>query len=316
MAIDRVRNPDHKPHMDVRTPSITVSPARALSRARAYLMLTKPRIVELLLVTTIPTMILAAGGIPSIWLMIATVIGGSLAAGGANAFNCWYDRDIDAKMQRTRNRPIPSGEITAAAGLRFAIGLEVAAVLWLGLTVNVLSAVLALSAALFYAFVYTIGLKRSTAQNIVIGGAAGAVPVLIGWAAVDNAVPLPAWLLFLLIFYWTPPHFWALSIKYRDDYAAADVPMLPVVAGIEVTARQILRYALLMVVISLLFGAVAQMGLVYLVTTLVLGGVFLFFAADLRRKPTVARAMRLFHYSISYLFLLFVAVAVDTLIPF
>lgn len=302
------------------TPAAVTSEVRprrsALSVAKSYFLLTKPRIIELLLITTVPSMIVAQastpqGGLPSWQLVLATLIGGSLAAGAANTVNCWFDRDIDAIMARTRNRPLPRGDVSPNGALVFAAVLQVLSFVWLGLAVNWLSAFLGLSATLFYVFVYTIGLKRSSPQNIVIGGAAGAVPVLIGWSAVTGTVPLASWVAFALIFYWTPPHFWALAIKYRDDYAAAGVPMLPVVETIETTARQILRYSWLMVAISLLFFAVAQMGLIYLVSAVVLGAVFLKMAIDLRRDPSVRKAMRLFHYSISYLGLLFVSMAVD-----
>src|SRR3954464_12412427 len=197
------------------------------SRVAAYVALTKPRIIELLLITTLPTMIVAQRGLPSVWLMLATLVGGALAAGGANAINMYVDRDIDALMKRTANRPLVTGEITPRAALTFAVGLEVVAFVELWALVNLLSAVLAVSATLFYVFVYTLWLKRSSSQNIVIGGAAGAVPVLVGWAAVRNSLGLAPLVLFAVIFVWTPPHFWALAVKYRDDYAAADVPMLP-----------------------------------------------------------------------------------------
>ncbi len=284
------------------------------STVRAYLALTKPRIIELLLVTTVPTMILAAGEVPPVWLMAATIIGGTLSAGGANAFNCWYDRDIDAVMNRTAERPLPTARVSTIGALIFSASLVVVGFVWMAVTVNVVAAALATSAALFYIFIYTMGLKRTTVQNIVIGGAAGAAPVLTGWAAVTETVPVSALLLFFLIFYWTPPHFWTLAIKYRDDYARAGVPMLPVVSGLKETGRQIFRYSLIMFAISLLFGAVATMGWIYLGTSVVLGAVFIAMAADVRRDPSVKKAMRLFHYSISYLALMFAAIAVDTLV--
>jgi heme o synthase len=196
-------------------------------RLAAYVGLTKPRIIELLLVTTVPAMVLAEKGIPSTWLMLVTLVGGTLAAGGANTINCVIDRDIDEQMQRTHRRPLPKGSVTPANALRFGIALEVFAFLLLWGTVNLLAAILAVSATAFYVFVYTMWLKRSTTQNIVIGGAAGAVPVLVGWAAVTGRVGLPAWIMFAIIFFWTPPHFWALAMRYRDDYAKAGVPMLP-----------------------------------------------------------------------------------------
>jgi protoheme IX farnesyltransferase len=306
------------------TPAATAPRTVGLRRTlRGYFLLTKPRIIELLLITTVPTMIVAQEGIGDdavafLRLVAATLVGGSLAAGGANVFNCWCDRDIDARMARTRNRPLPMGDVTPNGALLFGVVLTVLSFVWLGATVNLVSALLALAANAFYVFVYTIALKRSTPQNIVIGGAAGAVPVLIGWAAVTGDVfalsAMPAWVAFLLIFYWTPPHFWALAIKYRDDYEEAGVPMLPVVSTIEATASQILRYSWVMVAMSLLFFAVAHMGLVYLGTALVLGGVFLKTASDLKKRPTVKQAMLLFHFSITYLGLVFASMAVDVLL--
>src|SRR6516164_657628 len=209
----------------------------------AYVALTKPRIIELLLVTTLPTMVVAQRGLPPVWLMAATLVGGALAAGGANAINMYVDRDIDRVMKRTKNRPLVTGAMTPTAALVFALALEVVAFLELWLAVNLLSAVLAVSATLFYVFVYTLWLKRTSRQNIVIGGAAGAVPVLVGWAAVRGSIGLAPIVLFAVIFIWTPPHFWALAIKYREDYVAADVPMLPAVAPMETTARQIVVYS-------------------------------------------------------------------------
>ncbi len=279
-----------------------------------YVALTKPRIIELLLVTTVPTMIVAAHGLPSLWLMVATVIGGTLAAGGANAINMYVDRDIDKLMARTRHRPIASGRIAPAAGLRFAVGLEVAAFAFLWSTVNLLSALLAVAACLFYVFVYTLWLKRTSKSNIVIGGAAGAAPVLIGWAAVTNSLGWAPLVLFAVIFYWTPPHFWALAIRYRDDYARADVPMLPVVASLRATAERILGYTLLLWGLTLLFAPVADMGLVYIGAALVLGAVFTAYAVRLVRHTTPATAMRVFTWSITYITLLFGAMALDQLL--
>ena len=284
------------------------------TRLGGYVALTKPRIIELLLVTTVPTMVVAARGVPSGWLVLATLLGGSLAAGGANAINMYVDRDIDGLMHRTRNRPLVTGTVTPAAALRFAIGLEVLAFVELWTLVNPLSAVLAVSATLFYVFVYTLWLKRSSRQNIVIGGAAGAVPVLVGWAAVRDGLSLAPLVLFLIIFVWTPPHFWALAVKYREDYAAADVPMLPVVASFATTARQIVLYTIALWACSLVFAPVAHMGDLYLASALVLGAVFLFYALQLQREGTVQRAMRLFGYSITYVTLLFSAMALDQLV--
>jgi protoheme IX farnesyltransferase len=282
---------------------------------RAYIALTKPRIIELLLVTTVPTMVLAAGGVPSLWLMAAVVFGGTLAAGGANAINMYVDRDIDDVMRRTRHRPLPRHAVEPRAALIFGIGLSVVAFAWLTITVNLLSALLAMSATAFYVFVYTMWLKRSTPQNIVIGGAAGCVPVLVAWAAVTGEVGLPALVLFAVVFYWTPPHFWALALRYRGDYAAANVPMLPVVRGEAETARQIVLYTIALIGVSLLLLPAAGMGWIYLVAAVVLGGFFLWGALRLRADAANGRAaIRLFRYSISYLTLLFAAVAVDALL--
>ena len=298
----------------------TVAPRVARTRrdlARGYLALTKPRIIELLLVTTVPTMVIAARGLPSLWLVAATLVGGSLAAGCANTINCYVDRDIDAKMRRTERRPLARDVVTPGEALRFGVVLGMLATIWLGLLVNWLSAGLGVAAILFYVFVYTLGMKRSTPQNIVIGGAAGCVPVLIGWAAVTGRVSLSAWVLFGIIFFWTPPHFWALAMKFSDDYERAGVPMLPVVAGEPETARQIVLYSWVMVATSLLLHPVARLGWVYLGSSIVLGVVFLVEAHGLRRRvargePT--KPMRLFHWSITYLTLLFVAMAVDQLV--
>ena len=286
------------------------------AKIRSYVALTKPRIIELLLVTTLPTMFVARRGVPSVPLMVATLVGGALAAGGANATNMVVDRDIDQIMHRTRRRPLVTGEVTPTAALVFAVSLEVVAFAELWLTVNLLSAVLAVCATGFYVFVYTLWLKRSSSQNIVIGGAAGAVPVLVGWAAVTNSLGWAPVVLFAVIFIWTPPHFWSLAIKYRDDYRAANVPMLPAVASFERTARQILLYTLVLVAVSVLFSWVGHMGLVYLVSALVLGGVFVFYAQRLRRQQTAKAAMRLFGYSITYLTLLFVAMAADVVVRY
>ena len=297
-------------------PPVAAGPASVglRDRAGAYLALTKPRIIILLLITTVPAMVLAKGGWPSTWLILATLFGGTLAAGGANVFNCYIDRDIDEIMRRTRRRPIPAHQVPPAAALAFGFALSAASFAFLALTTNVLAASLAVSAIAFYVFVYTMWLKRSSPQNIVIGGAAGAVPALVGWAAVTGRVGLPAIVLFLIVFYWTPPHFWALSMRYEADYRAAGVPMLPVVRGIPETTRQIVLYSFVLFAITLLLFPVARMGAFYLVTALGLGGWFLVEALRLRRDPTVARAMHLFHYSNTYLALLFAAVAIDPLL--
>jgi protoheme IX farnesyltransferase len=281
-------------------------------RIRGYVALTKPRIIELLLVTTVPTMVVAERGLPSIWLMVATVIGGTLAAGGANAINMYVDRDIDRLMERTRDRPLVTGVVSPKGALVFAITIEVVAFAWLWAFENLLSAVLAVSACLFYVFVYTLWLKRTSKSNIVIGGAAGAVPVLVGWAAVTGTVELPAWVLFAIIFAWTPPHFWALSLRYREDYERAGVPMLPVVAGERNTTAQIFLYSVAVAGLSLLLHPVAGLGTIYLVAAAVLGAWFVVDALRLTRDPR--RAMLLFRNSNLYLALLFAAVALDVLV--
>ena len=290
------------------------APTRQRPRVLAFIALTKPRIIELLLVTTVPTMVVAEGGVPSIWLMVATVIGGTLAAGGANAFNMYIDRDIDQLMERTKNRPLPAGEVTPNEALIFAFAIEIVAFVWLWGFVNLLSAVLAVSATLFYVFVYTMWLKRTSTSNIVIGGAAGAVPVLVGWSSVTNELDWPPVVLFAIIFYWTPPHFWALAIRYKDDYQAADVPMLPAVASLRTTATRILVYTILLWALTLVFGPVADMGVTYYVAAVVLGGVFTGLAVQVFRRPEPALAMRLFGWSITYVTLLFGAMAADEII--
>jgi protoheme IX farnesyltransferase len=292
---------------------------------RAYIALTKPRIIELLLVTTVPAMVLATRQVPGIqlghwlWLTVWTLIGGTLAAGSANAINCYLDRDIDLLMARTRRRPLPAHEVDPERAVVFGLVLGAIAFAVLAFFVNLLAAFLGLLAIAFYVVVYTIWLKRSTPQNIVIGGAAGALPPVIGWAAVTGNVGIPALVLFALVFYWTPPHFWALSLRIRKDYAAAGVPMLPVVKGIPETTRQIGLYTILMVAISLVLFAVARMGPIYLVAAVVLGALFLRQAWMLWRRgaseeESTAGAIRLYKYSISYLTLLFGAIAVDTLV--
>jgi protoheme IX farnesyltransferase len=287
---------------------------RVASSVRAYVLLTKPRVIELLLVTTLPAMVLAADELPSVTLMAAVLVGGALAAGGANTINCWIERDRDRVMHRTRRRPLPAGRIAPGRALVFGIVLETAAFLWLWATVNLLAAALAVSAMLFYVFVYTIWLKPRSPQNIVIGGAAGAVPVLVGWAAVTGTLDAPAWVLFAIVFCWTPPHFWALSLRYRDDYAAAGIPMLPVVSGIANAVRQIIVYSALVVAVTLLLFRFEAMGIVYLAAAIGLGAAFVWQALALRRDPSPQRAMRFFSFSNTYLALLFAAIAVDTLV--
>jgi protoheme IX farnesyltransferase len=281
----------------------------------AYYRLTKPRIVLLLLITTVPAMLLAARGFPSPWLILATLAGGALAAGSANAINMYLDRDIDAIMRRTRQRPLPAHAIAPERALRFGFVLGAIAFYFLAITVNVLAAVLALSAIAFYIFVYTMWLKRTTAQNIVIGGAAGAVPALVGWAAVTGGLAWPAVVLFAIVFVWTPPHFWALAMRYSGDYAAAGVPMLPVVRGEAETRRQILLYSLLLFATTLLLVPVGEMGPVYTAAAVLLGGTFVYRALRVWRTPDDARSRRLFSYSILYLGALFAAVGVDALLP-
>jgi protoheme IX farnesyltransferase len=292
---------------------------------RAYIALTKPRIIELLLVTTVPAMVLATREVPGIewtnwgWLVAWTLIGGTLAAGSANAINCYLDRDIDELMTRTRRRPLPAHQVEPERAVVFGVVLGVLSFVVMAYFVNLVAAFLTLLAIAFYVVVYTIMLKRTTPQNIVIGGAAGALPPVIGWAAVTGHVGIPALLLFAIVFYWTPPHFWALSLRIRKDYAAAGVPMLPVVKGIPETTRQIGLYTILMVAISLVLWAVARMGPVYLVAAVVLGAMFLWQAYRLWQHGTseeasTAGAIRLYRYSISYLTLLFAAVAIDALV--
>jgi heme o synthase len=291
------------------------APARsARQSARAYFLLTKPRIIELLLVTTVPTMFIAARGVPSPWLMAATLFGGALSAASANVLNCYLDRDIDALMRRTARRPLPAHRVEPGDAMRFGLVLGVAGFVWLWAAVNLLSAALATAAILFYVFVYTLGLKRRSTQNIVIGGAAGAVPVLVGWSAVTGRVDLPALVLFAIIFYWTPPHFWALSLRYKDDYAAAGVPMLPVVRGARETSNQILYYTVLLVAVTLLLFPAGRMGALYLATAVALGAAFIWRALELRRDLSGRRAIRLFSFSNTYLALLFCAMAVDAVV--
>ena len=293
--------------------STVALPGRISTGARvgAYVALTKPRIIELLLITTLPTMIVAQRGLPPVWLMAATLLGGALAAGGANAINMFVDRDIDKLMHRTSKRPLVTGAITPRNALVFAITLEIAAFVELWAWVNLLSAALAISATLFYVFVYTLWLKRTSSQNIVIGGAAGAVPVLVGWAAVTDSLSWTPVVMFAIIFVWTPPHFWALAVKYKDDYRAASVPMLPAVATFKRTAREILLYSIVLVGVSLLLAVVATLGVIYVAAAVVLGVVFVALAVRLMRQQTPKAAMQLFSYSITYLTLLFVFMAID-----
>ena len=289
---------------------------RAQAMVAAYVALTKPRIIELLLVTTVPTMVLAARGWPGWGLVAVTLVGGSLAAGSANALNCWWDRDIDVVMARTAGRPLARHTVTPTSALVFGLLLGVLATVELALTTNLLSALLADAAIAFYVCVYTMLLKRRTSQNIVWGGAAGCMPVLIGWSAVTNGLSFAAVVLFGVIFFWTPPHFWALAMRFKDDYARADVPMLPVVATPQVVARRIVGYSWAMVATSVLLG-ISGSGPLYEVAAVVLGAVFLREAHLLQRRVRdlqPVQPMRLFHWSITYLALLFLAVAVDQLL--
>lgn len=281
----------------------------------AYVALTKPRIIELLLVTTVPVMFLAARGIPDWSVVLLTLVGGSLAAGGANALNCYIDRDIDAVMERTGHRPTVTGDVSPRETVAFGMTLSVLSVLWLTFLVNLWSGAFAAAAIFLYVVGYTIILKRRTAQNIVWGGVAGAFPVLIGWVAVTGSLTWAPIVLFLVVFFWTPPHYWPLALKYRDDYAAAGVPMLPVVAADREVAKQIVLYAWVMVLVSWVLIPVAPTGWVYAIASVVLGAWFIAdshaLARRMKRQETNVRAMRLFHGSIGYLTLLFLAVAID-----
>ena len=277
----------------------------------AYVALTKPRIIELLLVTTLPAMFVAADGFPDFWLAVATLVGGSLAAGGANAINNYLDRDIDAIMRRTRGRPIPSGQIAPERALVFGVGLSVFAFSFLWSAVNLLTAGLAVSAILFYVFVYTIWLKRSTVENIVIGGAAGAVPPLCGWAAVTGSLDAAPLIMFAIVFLWTPPHFWALAIGYTSDYANAGVPMLPVTRGAVEARKRSMVYALAMVVVSLSLVVTGAVGAFYTLTAAALGAGFLWLTWRQMRLATTKAAMTLFRYSLTYLALIFIAMMLD-----
>jgi protoheme IX farnesyltransferase len=275
----------------------------------AYLALTKPRIIELLLITTVPAMVLAAGGWPGGWLVLWTLLGGSFSAGGANTLNNYVDRDIDQAMKRTSRRPLPRHQVEPHKALWFGVILGLAGFVVLGASSNLLAASISTAALLFYVFVYSLTLKRTTTQNIVIGGAAGAAPVLVGWAAVTGTVALPAWILFAIVFYWTPPHFWALAMRYEDDYASVEVPMLPVVVGPERTARQILLYTAALVFVTFWLVPVADMGWIYVGSAAALGAWMLIDAVRLLRNHELA--MTLFRTSTIYLSLLFAAIWVD-----
>lgn len=305
--------------MTTTAPELTRQRPGFWRKAKAYFELTKPRVIELLLVSTVPTMILAQRGLPDIWLIFSTVIGGAFSAGSANSFNCYIDADIDKIMGRTKGRPLVTGELSKREAYWFAWGLGVLSVVWLGLIVNLLAAVLSLAAILFYVFVYTLLLKRRTPQNIVWGGAAGSMPVLIGWAAVTNELAPAAWVLFLIIFLWTPPHYWPLSLRYKQDYTDARVPMLPVVRNNKTVGIQIILYAWALVASTLLLIPVASMGFIYTVIALATGTWFVVESYRLYRQAIVgeiSNPMRLFHGSISYLTLLFLAIAIDPLLYF
>ena len=281
---------------------------------RSYVALTKPRIIWLLLITTVPAMVVAAGGWPDSGLVASTVLGGMLAAGGANAINQYADRDIDRLMRRTSGRPLVRGAVPPRRAAAFGAALSLISVAWLASTVNALAAALAAAAIAFYVVAYTYYLKRTTTQNIVIGGAAGAAPPVIGWAAVTGTVEIEAALLFLVVFYWTPPHFWALSLLLADDYERAGVPMLPVVRGERETKRQIVLYTLLLVPLTLIFGAAAEMHWLYFLAAAGGGGAFICFAVALIRRPGIEGASGLFRFSVLYLALLFVSMAADRLL--
>ena len=293
---------------------VSISPGSVGATARAYFLLTKPRIIELLLITTVPAMIVATDGWPSAGLILATLLGGALTAGSANAINCFFDRDIDERMDRTSSRPLPQKQVQPVAALRFGIILGVLGFTWLIVSVNLPAALLALAAILFYVFVYTIWLKRTTSSNIVIGGAAGAAPVLVGWAAVTGSLSAEAWVMFAIIFYWTPPHFWALALRYSDDYRRAGVPMLPVVQGSVETARRMVIYSAALLACGLILYPVGQMGIFYLVVATISGAVFLAFSFRILASPDAASAMSMFRMSTGYLSVMFAGMAVDRLI--
>jgi len=306
--------------VDSRSPAATSDRRSVSTTVRAYVALTKPRIIELLLVTTVPAMFLAAGGVPPLGLVLATLVGGTLAAGSANALNCFVDRDIDVVMNRTGRRPLATATVSPAEALVFGLVLGVVSMVVMLTFVNLLATALTLAAIAFYVLVYTLGLKRRTPSNIVWGGAAGCMPVLIGWAAVTDSLAWAALVLFMVVFWWTPPHFWSLALRFRDDYAAAGVPMLPVVAEPSIVARRTVGYSWAMVGASLVLWPVASMTWAYVVAAVLLGAMFLREAYGLRSRvragltDAALRPMRLFHYSITYLTLLFAAVGLDPLL--
>ena len=281
---------------------------------RGYIALTKPGIIVLLLVTTVPAMMVADRGWPGTMLVVATLIGGTLSAAGANTINCWYDRDIDAVMRRTRNRPLVTGVIHPNQALTFGIGLGAFAFLFMAVTTTVAAAVLSLAALLFYVFIYTMWLKRRTPQNIVIGGAAGAFPPMVGWAAVTGDVSIASLVMFAIVFFWTPPHFWALALRVRGDYQEAHVPMLPVTNGPAYTRNHVLGYSVLLVIVSLVLGPAGDLGWIYVGSALASGLVFIGLAWQLWKFPERTSPMRLFSYSLLYLTIVFAAMGLDALI--
>ncbi len=291
------------------TATAPVAQSRLRQIASDYFELTKPKVQSLLLLTTVTTMLIA--GSPSIGVIILACIGGYLSAGGAGAVNHWYDRDIDAAMERTANRPIPSGRVSPRAALIFGCSLAVLSFVLMSLTLNVLSATLAFAGFVGYVGIYTVWLKRRTWHNIVIGGAAGAIPPLVGWAATRGSLDWTPIYLFAIVFYWTPPHFWALSLLMKDEYAEVNIPMLPVVRGEDVTRQQILLYSLLLYAVSQLPACAGAFGPFYLIVSMVLGGIFIFYAVMLLRRKDRKSALRLYLYSMLYLALLFVAMVVD-----
>lgn len=297
-------------------PEAAGSPGRrgVLATVRAYVALTKPRVIELLLVTTVPAMVLARNGFPDPGLVVAVLVGGALAAGGANTINSFVERERDQLMRRTRNRPLVTGTVRPTSALVFGIVCNVVAFALLWGAANLLAACLTLTATLFYVFVYTLWLKPRTAQNIVIGGAAGAIPTLVGWAAVTGTVAAPAWVLFAMVFFWTPPHFWALALRYQDDYAAADFPMLPVTRGVPRATREMLVYSVVVVLVSLTLGLTTPVGPLYVVVAVVAGAGFVAGAVRLVRDPDPTRAIRYFIFSNLYLAVLFATVAVDVFV--
>ena len=300
--------------MSIAVRADTLARRNAAAVLRDYIALTKPRVVLLLEVTAVAAMVMASRGLPDWNLLLATVVGGWLAAAGANAVNCWFDRDIDLSMGRTRSRPLPAGRIEPYQALVFGVVLATTSFVLMSATVNVLAASLTLTAFLFYVLVYTMWLKRSSTQNIVIGGAAGAIPPLVGWSAVQGRLSLTALFLFAVVFYWTPPHFWALALLVKRDYQRAKVPMLPVVAGDRRTLQQIVLYTLILVVVTVLPVLTRSFGVVYLAGAAALDAALLACAIDAVHRPSARSARRLFYYSMLYLALLFAVMAVDRIV--